>query len=336
MAQFGFPWPDGNPFPARMFTGAECGVKKFRKKRDLVCGIKSFIEERSPACGVEDFRQEESFDCPGSRKNSYETFTDLRTFQVGIDLGPILKGGWLLCPAGSFMENESDSKVVFKSTNDDRTINLYEHRLTCTTLGVKNTCRLPIFGVELYKYCAHENHGTIFNECEHESFGAEEFNTCPIRSTVAELSNYLKFLEMQAPLWTEEVLVAESKYFSKLESFQGLACLIKKNEMDPLVENVILELKTLFLNTYQIEYKSNIHCPDDYNLKEIIEGACSYRDQGYEICGAQMAYRLHKRAFSNHIEVLDELSAQPYFKNSSAISQQIQDAIKSLKDRQTR
>ncbi len=333
MTKFGFPWPDGNPFPLRNFNGAECGVKKYRKKIDLACGIKGYIEERSPACGVEDYRQEESFDCPGSRKNSYETFTDLRTFQAGVVLGT---GGWLSCPGGSFIENESDSKVVFKSTNEDQTLNLYEHRLTCFTPGIKNTCRLPIFGVELYKFCAHENHGTVFNECEHESFGVEEFNSCQIRSTVSELNNYLKYLEMQAPLWTEQVLLAQSKYFSKLESFQGMACLIRKNEFDPLVENVILELKTLFLNTYQVEYKGPIHCPDDYNLKEVIDAACSHRDQGYEICGAQMAYRLQKGVFRNHLEVLDELKEQPFFKNSTAISQQIQDSIKNLKDMQSK
>jgi len=256
-----------------------CPVETYRSREDQLCGPKKYVKKRSAACGPELFHLRPSLSCPGSiAVDSYQQEASSCGSAPAID-----------CRAGYVKTSDAVSVTGAcppRAENDRLT-----RSVTCTRPEVAASCRLSEFGVERYKSCEHRSHGVAqYKTCEHQAFGPATYKVCSYYLTQGELGGYLREVRSLLPFMAETLINSRGHYFGYVNDEAGLACHIERYARDPLFDEQIADLKSLYLTRFGRTWTSGqISCGGGEPV-DVSEVACPDSDMS-RACAAARTYR---------------------------------------------
>jgi hypothetical protein len=276
----------------------ECGIESFAGRADPACGVTNYISTRSPVCGIETYKEQQSLECPGSEAGG-EFWSDS-------------------CPVG-FSIKERRSRTGRCAPNPDRERggggggSCSVNEVYCTKPSNILTCRLPQFGIDLYKECRNPSHGIEnYNTCTREEFGVAQYKECEVRKTRAELTSYIQSLDPNIDVMGVALIQNTGNLLKLGGNETALACYIKRWDSDPLYKDAISELKTIqFPALFGVAYDPNNYDCSNPPPLSVSTQTCS---DGTPRCKFQTAYNAAISFFeTNRAEVtalLDDVLAR--------------------------
>jgi hypothetical protein len=246
----------------------ECGVERYAAKADPSCGVKSYRSARDKDCGVELYNTGFSTDCPGgSTQDIYE-------------MGAVGN-----CRPGY------TKKLLRTEGNSDFERPFVIRIYGCVRPEIKTACRLSEFGVERYNECRNPKFGIEeYNTCERPDFGVALYKECEIRKTRMELTTYIQNLDQNLDIMGVALLTNEANLLKSEGSEVGLACFIKRWNLDPLYTDLVTELKTQFLALFGVSYEPNNYDCSNQAQVNIPISSCDANDATAQ-CKALRAYK---------------------------------------------
>jgi hypothetical protein len=207
----------------------ECGIESYISRADPACGVANYISTRSPVCGIELYKEQASPECPGSVP------------QVGEWSNGSCSFGY-----NRTEQSRQVSNADVCAEKDSGPCKPYRTEYLCVKPGSILTCRLPQFGIDLYKECRNPSHGVeSYNTCTREEFGVAQYKECEVRKTRAELTSYIQSLEPNIDVMGVALIQNTGNLLKLSGNETALACYIKRWDSDPLYKDAIMELKTI-------------------------------------------------------------------------------------------
>lgn len=308
------PLPPEDPLPKKQNREViECGAI-YNKVAKAPCPAIDWEKKRSPHCPVELYHQKKHRDCPGHEKKHikrrecrnatvpgqcYDGFEETKFWKSDFN------GPTRTCPDGTEVFNWLCEKIF--------------------------TCRLPQFGIELYKKCNSNKHPPVkWQACRHESFGVEKPKTCAIMMTNIEIIQYLAGIDMAMEPWAIALVRSSGAYYYVTEDANDLACLIKRHKAVGKYKLLIADLKALYKEKTGKVYEtpSDETCAkgndDDKEQRGGIptpeELGCSENDTS-EQCRASADYHIAKDWFEARIKytplLIDDLKVRSKYDERS-------------------
>ncbi len=200
---------------------------ELQTKRHPICGVEAYQTRRDPVCGIELYVSKESSFCSPSKFNSRADAARCGTTCKWVT--PTGRNGELITGPGG--------------------------RPQRTCVGqVPKTCEHPDFGAVAYQTCRHPQHGVeLYSECQSPQFGAAQYNLCSFYKTPEQVEAFISETKLSLDTYASILPVRQGELFSRLRNEKALACLIDKYSVDPLYEQVTIDLREKFFLIFGYE-----------------------------------------------------------------------------------
>ena len=283
------------PVAARSGRFPICGIESYKSRPDPVCGVQSYKSSRSAVCGVESYNERADLGCPGS---------------IPEDVKEIVTSGSktnsaerpAACPAGyaQIGENQHKKKDYLSCRRGDCPFNEVEYvatwTRTCRREAYAASCRRPEFGVERYAECRHENHGVeAYKTCARSEFGVAAYKSCSYYMNADEMRRFLAERVPMVNFMAETLLSSRGNFYAEESDEVGLACTIKMFANDPLYQDIVQQLKTIFTTRFGLDVDARDDNCDEVVPEFAIEAMTCEPSDNSRRCRAWRSYTASKR-----------------------------------------
>lgn len=130
---------------------------------------------------------------------------------------------------------------------------------------VPASCTNIAFGVRGYETCRDPSHGIqSYQTCSREDFPIASYKSCSFYKTPEELTAYIQATSESVETYQLILPAREGELLSRLSSESAFACLIRKHEVEPMYDTVVIDLKEKFLLVFGYDVKDSItDCTDE-------------------------------------------------------------------------
>ena len=205
-----------------------------RPYRGPECGVSLYQQKQDPSCGVATWRSGRGPSCGVER---------------------------YILASGSVCGKECHSHCAKR--------NIFKQCVKRVKKCTYNTCRNPVFGVELYKQCVHSDFGVLnYKTCRKPSFGVQAYKSCSLYKTQDELDAYIASVRAFLPEYANLLPLKKSQMLS-ISGFQNeVVCLIRK------YQNYSPEIAERLEGWYEMNYNepsssSSVDCASRQESEEL-------------------------------------------------------------------
>lgn len=280
----------------------ECGVETWVKVTDgNLCGWTNRTGANA-ACGVASYKKKQDKACPG-----YVPYAEVQVAEQST------------CPSG-FVYTERI--LIDAGCEDCNKARVPRYARKCVRAEVVPTCRLPAFGVEAYKSCAHPNNGRDPKTCF--DYKQPVYKDCEIEMTQQEIRQYLSDLESMLGIKGKLLVANEGLIAQEVGGPNALACTLMRWDGDVIVQDLVDELKAQYATLTGTPY-THTSC-----VQGIPPAPACDDGQASALCQAVRANRDARAYLSETIVKLERLRTGIVAKSNAEIESRLQEKLKQV------